>query len=82
MGSIKAKIASSTGKVLVLECETLPELDKTRDYEVTLKEWKESRSLRQNRFLWALIHEIDQKENGFLSDEMAVYRNLIKLAKI
>lgn len=49
-------------------------------YNVTLKEKKEDRTLRQNRYLWALIGEICKKENGDLRNEEEVYCTLLQMA--
>lgn len=61
--------------------ERLNEL-KGLEIEAELKAYKSKRSIEQNALLWGLIHEIDRKENGHASDEMAVYTGLIKQANI
>lgn len=50
------------------------------EYSVTFKEKKEDRTLRQNRYLWALIGEICKSENGSLRDEEEVYCTLLQMA--
>lgn len=44
--------------------ETVRELDPEKNYAIEIKEFKGSRSLRQNRYMWALIGEIDKRMNG------------------
>ena len=63
---------------------TVHELSKERLLEIDINERKGQRSLRQNALLWELIHQIDLHENGRTDkdSEMALYINLIKLAKI
>lgn len=46
------------------------EVDTTKEYQLELKELKSKRSLNQNRFMWALIHEISKKQ---YMDDMEVY---------
>ena len=60
------------------------ELSHERLLEIEINERKAQRSLRQNALLWELIHQIDLHENGRTDkdSEMALYINLIKLAKI
>ncbi len=59
-------------------------LDKKR-YTLDLKEYKSSRSLEQNRLIWALIGEIDKKINGYATSKdshLDIYCQIITMAKI
>lgn len=49
---------------------------------VEIKRPKDKRSLEQNRLMWRVLHMIDQKINGYQSDEWSIYCNLIKQARI
>lgn len=54
------------------------------DLLIEFRKWSDKRSLGQNALMWALIGEIDLKENGRSSEdgEMTIYKNVIKRAKI
>lgn len=47
----------------------LKELDPSKTYSVEIKEIKSKRSSRQNRYMWALLREIDIKLNGKPTEE-------------
>ena len=49
-------------------------------YEVTIKDIPKKRTLRQNRYLWALIGEIAKKENGDIKDVDRIYTNLLQMS--
>lgn len=49
-------------------------------YDVSIRPIPKKRTLRQNRYLWALIGEICKKENGDLRDREALYVNLLKMS--
>lgn len=51
-----------------------------KQYALELNEIKNARTLQQNKYLWALIHEIAEKENGHLKNEMETYCALLELA--
>lgn len=51
-----------------------------REYTIELSELKNKRTLQQNRYFWALVHEIAEKEDGHLKDEMETYCALLELA--
>lgn len=51
-------------------------------YSIEIKEVKGKRTLQQNAYIWALIHEIDLAINGHKSDEMSIYCNLIEMSNI
>ena len=46
------------------------DLDITKEYVIEIKELKSSRSIQQNKYMWALIHEISEVQE---MDEMEVY---------
>ena len=49
---------------------------------VELRKQKDTRTLRQNRYIWLVIGLIDEKINGTVSDEMAIYQQVVRQAKI
>lgn len=57
----------------------LSELDQ-KEYTIELSELKNKRTSQQNKYLWALIHEIAEKENGHLKDELETYCALLERA--
>lgn len=86
--TIKARIERFGKDELLLKSEPgfirwLSEF-KGLDLRVQFSEYRAQRSLTQNAKLWALISEIDIAENGRASEdgEMAVYCNLIKMARV
>ena len=50
---------------------TLPLFDESKRYDVTIKEYKNKRSLNQNALLWALIEQLSDK-TGHTKDEIYV----------
>lgn len=46
------------------QTEMVKELDKSKTYNIEIKEIKSDRTGRQNRYLWKLIRLIDEVENG------------------
>lgn len=44
-----------------------------KEYAIEIKEIKSKRSLQQNKYLWALLHEIDVAMNGKPTDEYEIY---------
>jgi hypothetical protein len=59
-------------------------IDETKKYEITIKEHKENRSVRQNSMLWAIIEKISLEINGSKRDEdiWKVYVDLLHRANI
>ena len=85
MIEIKGKVTSSSGNLLVIETDGIaPIINQELEYRITIKEWRESRSSRQNRLLWAIIHDITTKQSGYATEEATsdVYKRLIKEARI
>jgi len=60
------------------------ELEKLDKIEVTAKQHKESRSIRQNKFLWAIIESISQQINGarLESDIIKIYTDILVEANV
>ena len=58
------KVKVLENNVLALKLNRPIDLDESKKYEVTMKEYKHKRSLEQNSYMWALIGEIDKKLNG------------------
>ncbi len=80
------KQANVTGNVLIVELETyqierVKELTKD-EVRIRIDKAYKSRTLRQNSYIWALIDKLDTKINGHRKDEMSIYINLIKMARI
>lgn len=49
---------------------------------IEIKRPKDKRTLEQNRYIWEIIHQIDKRVNGYISDETAIYKQLLRQAKI
>lgn len=49
------------------------ELDPEKTYSLEIKEVKKKRSIEQNKYMWALINEIDIAINGRPCDDWAIY---------
>ena len=85
MIEIKARATVSSSRILVFETDGFaPNLDTEKEYRLTIREWRESRSSSQNRLLWAIIHDITTKQSGHATEEATsdVYKRLIKEARI
>lgn len=50
--------------------------------KLEIKRQKDKRTLKQNRYIWLIISMIDEKINGYCSDEMNIYCQIIEQAKI
>lgn len=63
---------SNDRQVLVLENQYYNdlELQQDKEYEIEIKEWKSSRTKRQNAYIWALIHELSKYWN---EDDIDIY---------
>lgn len=63
------------------QIQELKQLDPTKTYAVEIKEVKSKRSIEQNRLLWKLLSEIDEKINGGRSDSiMDIYVTALEKA--
>lgn len=51
-----------------------------KEYTIEINDLKNKRTIQQNRYLWALIHEIAEKEDGHLKDELDTYCALLERA--
>lgn len=49
---------------------------------IEIKRPKDKRTAQQNSYIWEIIHQIDQKINGYATDEWGIYKQLLKEAKI
>ncbi|MGJ0961697.1 hypothetical protein ACR75P_08430 [Faecalicoccus pleomorphus] len=58
----------------------LQKLDK-KEYSIVLSDVRNSRTLQQNKYLWALIHEISENENAQSNDDIEMYCYLLRMAK-
>lgn len=59
-------------QVLILENQLYFNLDlqQEKEYEIEIKEWKSSRTKRQNALMWAIIHELSK---NWHEDDMDIY---------
>lgn len=55
---------------------------KDKELTLTITDKKETKTNQQNRYAWKLISMIDKKINGFRSDEMSLYKMILKQANI
>lgn len=64
------------------------DLEKIRKFKegeivkIEITRQKDKRTLAQNRYIWLIISMIDEKVNGYCSDEMNIYCQIIEQAKI
>lgn len=85
MIEIKARATVSSSQILVFETDGFaPNLDTEKEYRLTIREWRESRSAKQNRLLWTIIRDIDLIQSGRSTEESIseIYKRLIKEARI
>lgn len=57
----------------------LQKLDK-KEYSIVLSDIRNARTLQQNKYLWALIHDICENENAQSNDLDEMYCHLLMLA--
>lgn len=60
----------------------LATLDPEKTYSIEVKEVKSKRSIQQNRYMWALLHEIDVAMNGKPTDEYDIYIMCLERANV
>lgn len=82
-----AKLQDLIGNIITIEIpkNSVDEMEKFRPNEyvtIEIKKPKDKRTLKQNAFIWEIIHQIDRKVNGFKTDEFSIYKELIKESKI
>lgn len=88
IGNFKDLLQDSTGKGIVSflvsnfsHKNQLATLEHDKTYSIEIKEIKSKRSIEQNRYMWALLHEIDVAMNGERSnDEWSVYIQCLERA--
>ena len=82
-----AKLGKLVGDQLTITIplHTVEELKKFKPDDlvsIEIKRSKDKRSSQQNRYIWEIISQIDQKINGYDSDEWTIYKQLLRQAKI
>lgn len=61
--------------------EMLKELEQEKVFSIDIKEAKSHRTIQQNKYLWALLSDIDKRVNGSRSnDEWEIYVNALERA--
>lgn len=88
VGNFKDLLQDSTGNGIVSfsisnfsHKNQLATLEHDKTYSIEIKEVKSKRSIEQNRYMWALLHEIDVAMNGERSnDEWSVYIQCLERA--
>lgn len=80
IGYLHDVLQTLTGKTIVsfaIENHTqaymLQSLEHEKNYSIEIKEVKSIRTLQQNKYMWALLHEIDVAINGRPKDEYEIY---------
>lgn len=82
-----AKLNDLKGDMITIQVP-LHFVDELRKYSpddlitVEIKRPKDKRTLKQNAYIWEIVHQIDKKINGFNSDEFGIYKQIIRNAKI
>lgn len=83
-GRYVRKSINEDGKTeITIEISSPISLEKDKIYRIEFKEAKSSRTLQQNAYLWAIIHDISVNRNGDRAtddDDMAVYVELLEKA--
>lgn len=65
----------------IRHAEMLQELQEDKTYSVEIKEAKSQRTIDQNKYMWALLAEIDKELNGGRSnDEWSIYLEALERA--
>lgn len=80
IGRLHDVLQTLTGKTIVsfavenfTHAHMLQSLEHEKDYSIEIKEVKSKRTLQQNKYMWALLHEIDIAMNGRPTDEYEIY---------
>lgn len=58
------------------------QLNPDQEYSLTVSKKKDSRSLQQNKYFWALVHEIGRQINGRTVDDEQIYSMILEKANI
>lgn len=92
MSRIIAQSVKRDGKNIIFSTQAseyhlnllMNELQNIDELEVSIKKHKESRSVRQNKMLWAIMEKISYEINWSKREEdvMSVYRDLLKKANV
>lgn len=64
-----------------IQKQRLSELEKDKLYSLEIKEIKSKRSISQNKYMWALLSEIDRAINGRETDVMDIYIMALEMAQ-
>lgn len=87
IATVRDYFRHQTGGILQLNIDNIhhaelaKELKEDKTYSVEIKEVKSARSLQQNKYLWALLAEIDKELNGERSnDEWSIYIQALERA--
>lgn len=80
------------GRTIVIETDLseyhiqklIQEISHIEKYEITIKQHKESRSIKQNKLLWAIIERISDEVNGSHREDdiWNVYKELLRRANV
>lgn len=89
---LSAKKISKVSRSIVIETELseyylnrfMLGIDESKQYEITIKERKENRSVRQNDYLWALVELVSMEINGSKrsEDTWDIYKKLLHRANV
>ena len=89
IGEYKDILTDGNGNAIVsfkvgnfLHKSYLKELDPEKTYAIEIKEVKAKRSIQQNKYMWALIHEINVAINGRAGDDMEIYTMCLERANV
>lgn len=71
---------TDSGIELTFKVNRKPIIEKDKEYEITVREYKDNRSKRQNDKLWAIINDICMKQDGNLRNADDLYLQLLEMA--
>ena len=71
---------TDSGIELTFKVNRKPIVEKDKEYEITVREYKDNRSKRQNDKLWAIINDICMKQDGNLRNADDLYLQLLEMA--
>ena len=74
---INSTFQNGNKQMLLLENQSYYplELNQEKEYDIEIKENKSKRSIGQNRYMWALIHEISKEQ---AMDDLDVYIQVLE----
>lgn len=83
---------SREGRLIIIDTDLseyhiqklMQEIERVEMYEVTIKQHKESRSVKQNKLLWAIIEKVSDEVNGSHREDdiWNVYKELLRRANV